>query len=529
MQAFVYLRVRTFINWVKQLKEKPSRLLSILFYIALLGMIFLIPKDDFSAEDFEFMGSENSRYVISMVFFGILLIINAFSWNSGTKRGVSIFTLPDTQFLFTSPFKPASVLLYGMLNQLKTSLLSSVFLLYQIPTLSRLYLSNEQIVTLFAVWIFTIFSNHIISAFIYAISYKSDKYVNIVQIIIYAIPILSLLPGFFFILKEGDPLNALTQFVQSEILYLIPGAGWAKGVFDLALLGFNWLRIVCLAVFIIVPVILMRMIYIMEIDFYEDALSMVQATPNSPEQQEIVQEAQRKAYAKFKVTKTGINKGFGENTFFYKQLCEYRRTRPRIIGFTMITTLLVLGGMAVLLKNSESNNPILFWGASVIILFFSAFNSTTLKAFADDQFFTLPGNSVLKIIYSGVLGILLAMFDQIPAYLFVIIYSGFNPLLLPTGILLSGSIFMVISSAQILTYRIFGEIKSVFSGMVLLTFSFVFCLPGAGMILAGGYFIASFGAFWGYLLIAGGFLANCALGLIGIFIGKKYLDEGPIR
>ena len=196
----------------------------------------------------------------------------------------------------------------------------------------------------------------------------------------------------------------------------------------------------------------------------------------------------------------------------------------------MLTLLLVLGGMAVVLKNpEETNDPLLFWGISVIILFFSAFNSTTIKAFADDQFFTLPGNSILKVIYSGVLGIILVMLDLIPAYLFVIIYSGFNLLLLPIGILLSGSIFMVINSAQILTYRIFGEVKSAFSVMVLLTLSFVFCLPGAGMILAGGYFIVLHGTYWGYLLIAGGFLANCLLGLIGIFTGKKYLEEGPTR
>lgn len=529
MQAFVYLKVRTIINWFKQLKEKPSRLISVLFYAGLLGVVFFIPNSDSSPAESELMQSDFSRYIISAVFFGIWLILNAFAWHSGTKSGVSIFTLPDTQFLFTAPFKPASILLYGMISQLKTSLLSSIFLLYQIPTLNKFYLSSGQITTIFAAWIMTIFFNHIISAFVYAISYKSEKRVKIVEIIIYAIPILSLLLGFFFVLKESDVLNGLTQFIQSKILYLIPGAGWAKGILDLALLGFNWLGIVCLAVFIFVPIVLMRIIYRMDIDYYEDAMSMIQATPNSPEQQAIVQEAQRKAYAKFKVRKTGINKGFGENTIFYKQLCEYRRTRPRIVGFTMLTLFLVLGVMAVILKNSETNNPLLYWGISIVILFFSAFNSTTIKAFADDQFFTLPGNSTLKIIYSGVLGIILAMLDLIPAYLFVIIYSGFNLLLLPIGIILSGSIFMVINSAQILTYRIFGEVKSTFSVMVLLTFSFVFCLPGVGMILAGGYFLVSFGAYWAYLLIAGGFFVNCLLGLVGIFTGKKYLEEGPTR
>ncbi|NLJ71058.1 MAG: hypothetical protein GX328_06315 [Clostridiaceae bacterium] len=529
MQAFIYLKVRTIINWFKQLKEKPSRLISVLFYIGVLSVVFFIPKDNDVDAESEFLQSDLSIYVISAVFFAILLILNAFTWHSGTKRGVSIFALPDTQFLFTAPFRPASILLYGMLNQLKTSLLSSIFLIYQIPNLSELSLSNIQIATIFAVWIMTIFSNHIISAFIYAISYKSEKHVKIVEIAIYAIPILCLLLGFFFVIKASDPLSGIIQFIQSKILYLVPGAGWAKGIADLALLGSNWLGIACLAVFILVPIILMRIIYKMDIDYYEDAMSMVQATPNSAEQQEIAQEAQRKAYAKYKVGKTGINKGFGENAIFYKQLCEYRRTRPRIVGFTMITLLLVLGGMAVISKNSESSNPIFFWGISVIILFFSAFNSTTIRAFADDQFFTLPGNSILKIIYSSLLGIILAMFDLIPAYLFVIIYSGFNLILLPIGILLSGSIFMVINSAQILTYRIFGEVKSTFSLMVLFTFSLAFCLPGVGMILAGGYFIFSSGAYWGYLLIVGGFLANCLLGLIGIFTGKKYLEEGPTR
>lgn len=532
MRALFYLKIRTIINSIKQLKEKPSKLISALFYLGFLTFIFVVPSSNTQRNPLETIaGVEDfSLLVFSAILFLIMIFVNTIAWHTGTKRGVSIFTFPDTQFLFTAPLKPATILLYGMLSQVRTSLISTAFLLYQIPNLKRLNLSGNQIVGVFAIWFLLVFSNHIFTAFIYAISFQSEKRKTLVLSVVYGLITLTVVLFAFFAIREGSFFNGFLKFIETKLLYLIPGAGWAKGILDGLLFGFGWLNIVCFAAFLIAPIILLRLIYKIDFDYFEDALSMIQIAPGTDQQAEANQAALTKYFNRVKIRKTGLNHGYGESAIFYKQLREHRRSRPHLIGLSMLVLLLILGAMAVSTTGSPTmKNPLIFWGASAFMLFFFSFNSTTFRALNEHQFFTLPGKSSLKIIYASLLGILLAMQDLVPAYLFVIIYQKFNLLLLIVGLLLSGSLFMVFNTSQIIVFRIFGEIKSAFSTMVMITLSLVCSIPGIALIVIGGLGAFSNPAVWSYLLIAVGFMVNCLIGLLGVAVGKRYLEEGPIR
>lgn len=531
MNALLYLKIRTLINAIKQLKEKPTKLIGILFYLSFLAMFFIRPNTELSEPaGIGLIGLANSpQYIISLGFFVILIIINTVTWHAGTKTGINIFTFSDTQMIFTAPYKPATILLFGMINQLKASLLSSLILLYQIPNLRNLGVTSKNIIILFILWFLAMFSNHIISAFIYALSFGSNKRKNMVLVFIYLLPIIFIGFYLFLVFRDQSFSDALLSLLESKVLYLLPGAGWTKAVFDLFLFGFTWLRLFSGLLFIFAPVVLLRKVYAMDIDFYEDALTMMQEMPTNQQNSEAMEVAKRKAYSKKSIGKTGIDFGFGENSIFFKQWREYLRSRPYLVGFPMLMVMLVLGALAFSTKGiAHAPGPLIFWGISAGILFFLSFNSTTIKALNEHQFFILPGNSFKKIFYAGLLGILVKLLDILPAYILVIVVRGFNPILLVIGLLINFSLLMVINTAQILTFRINGDLKTFLGPMLLLTLSILMCLPSIALIIIASISVSTQSVLWAYLLVSLSLIFNFSLGAFGIWVGKLYLEKGPL-
>ncbi len=532
MNALFYLKYRSLINSIKQYKEDPKKLIGIVFYLGFFSLLIIgTGSGEAVSEGFRMEGLAKAPQLILSVGMMILVtIISAISWNTGTKTGINIFTLPDTQFLFTAPYHPATVLLFGMTNQLKASILSSFFLLYQIPNLRRLGVDHRDIITLFILWILTIFINQIISTFAYSFCVGNPARKKIVTVISYLVLIIPVLIFVYLYLQKHDLKEAFSGFLQSNLLYLVPVSGWGKGLLDLLYLGFSIHRLLALLCFFLVPTLLMYQVYHSNIDYYEDALTMSQELPNGKGDKEAVEAAKRKAYSKYKIRDIGINKGSGESTVFYKQWREYRRTRPYFFGGAMITVLVVLGGIAVIgnITNGGGPGPLIYWTVSAVLLYFMAFSSSTLDAFNDWQFFLLPGNPLKKVFFASILSIVLRLADLLPAYLFVTIFEGFSIGVLGLGLLLSFSLLLLINSAQILVFRILGEIENWLSTMFLFFTSMAFVAPTVILMVIASFQMKNNPMIF-YLLLGIILLINFALGFLGLYFGKRYLEKGPAK
>ena len=85
-------------------------------------------EEPMSAEDVAAMKTIVET-VVALVFIVFLL------WGlySGSKKGTEIFLMADVNFLFTAPMKPQSVLMFRLTFQMATTILASVYLLFQIP------------------------------------------------------------------------------------------------------------------------------------------------------------------------------------------------------------------------------------------------------------------------------------------------------------------------------------------------------------------------------------------------------------
>lgn len=534
MQALFYLKYRTFINSLKQLKEKPSKAIGAIAYLAFLFFVFMPDRSDGSGEEVIVEGLENVPILILSAGLLILMAIIATSTlHSSTNTGIKIFTKPDTHILFTSPLKPATILLFGMVGQLKAALLSSIFMLYQIPNLRRLGLTGKQIVLFFLVWVLSIFALQIYSTFAYAISFDSQKKKTIVLIFAYGIPLLVLLVFLIYYLATRSFFDALVGFLGSEYLYLIPIIGWSKAFLDLILMGFNPFAFFGVLLFALIPIVLLVVLYKIDFDYYEDALTMAQTNPTDQKDAEAVaEERARKTIGKLKVRDMGIKKGFGESTILFKQWREYRRTKPYIFGGLMIFQMIFIGIMAfAMLGDYTASGDIgyiyILWGFSTLFLYFSTFASKSLSAFSDPHFFILPGKSMLKVFYSTILSVILNLVDIIPVYLFVTFLFKLNPIYPLLGFVISASLLFAINAGQIITFRIFGDIKSIIGSMFLFVFTLISLIPTIVLTVFSYINLSSGNVVVWLVLMLAAVVLNLIFGVFGLFIGKGYLDKGP--
>lgn len=531
MNALFYLKYRSFVNSLKQFKEEPKKLIGIIFYLGMFSLVFIGSGSKTGlSKGVQIEGlAQAPQLILSAGVMILITIISVISWNTGTKTGINIFTLPDTQFLFTAPYHPATILLFGMSNQLKASILSSVFLLYQIPNLRNLGVAGYEIILLFVLWALTIFINQIVSTFAYSFCAGNFARKKIVSIFSYFV---LLMPVFLFAglyLQKQDLMAALIRFLQSNLLYLVPISGWGKGLLDLFYVGFSIPRLLAMLGFFLVPILLIRQVYHSNIDYYEDALTMSQEMPHSKGNKEALEATKRKTYSKYKIRDKGIRQGFGESAIFYKQWREHRRTRPYFLGGAMLIFLVVLGGVAIIGDLTDGGPaPLVYWTISAVLLYFVSFSSSTLAAFNDHQFFLLPGNPLKKVFYASILSIVLRLFDLLPAYLLVTIYQGFSVLTLVIGLLLSLSLIVLINSAQIFVFRIFGEIENWLASMFLFLMGITFAVPTIVLMIIAGFQIENNPSLF-YLLLGIILLINFTLGFLGLYFGKRYLEKGPAR
>ena len=95
--------------------------------------------------------------IVELVVGGIILVVFVFQAISADKNGSKIFLPADVNLLFSSPMKPQSVLLFRLMTQLGTSILASVYLLFQLPNLVlNLGLSIWVALAMIATWCLTI-------------------------------------------------------------------------------------------------------------------------------------------------------------------------------------------------------------------------------------------------------------------------------------------------------------------------------------------------------------------------------------
>lgn len=418
MRALSYLLKTTIINYFKRLKQKPQKAIGPIFVILWFGIMFL-PKGN--SKGFKGMSFE----VFVTILLAILFLMFLYTLYSGTKKLDSHFTMSDVNLIFVSPIKPQTVLLYGVIKKIALELLTSIYILYQIPNV----LGNfnvpvvNQIVLILAVIIFQLIFSNILKLFIFALN---TKYKNLGQIIRSAVKAVLVLmaAGAAFIIVKGD-IKAILEKILNVVVYSswignIPVIGWIREIIVQVIKGLNISTFLYLSLFLLLSALMLYITYILKLDYYEDMLSsaeMYSTAKNIKTSKETAVSGSNNAFFT-PIRKRGLKLDniHGAKVLFFKHINEY--AKRSFVFFVNTYSLILLTASLVLGIFAKGLDIKIIFLASCGLLFFSAGMASKIYNEIYHHFiFLLPDTPQRKLFYGMVSSLVKAVTDSVLLFL----------------------------------------------------------------------------------------------------------------
>lgn len=554
MRLFGYYAWHSFINQLRKLfKTWVLIFLVVCMAIGALIGVGAAMLDDAAGGDEEIVESEiieeepgtieklgiEPEEIVELVVGGIILVVFVFQAISADKNGSKIFLPADVNLLFSSPMKPQSVLLFRLMTQLGTSILASVYLLFQLPNLVlNLGLSIWVALAMIATWCLTIVIGKLLQILLYIVCSTNVKLKSHLRNGIYVF--LLVIAGAYLLYwkTSGEHyMVAATGFFNGSVSRFIPLWGWLKGFCMFAIEGNIVGLLVSFAAIVVGGSLLTYIIWHIKADFYEDAMA------KSEETAELLAAAQsakggvtvirRKKDRSDKLHRDGMRHGSGANVFFHKAM--YNRFRFAHLGIftkTSETYLVAAIGTAVLCRFVIQTNGlipiILTLGA---LTFFRAMGNPLEQDTQMDHFLLIPESTWHKLFWSLLGGTANCFLDLLPAVIVSAFLLGENVLLALAWLPLIVSVdFFATTVGAFIGFSVPVSAGKMVKQLVQIMFIYFGLLPDVAIMAVGLTFDQPVLAAIGCTVI------NVLLGLVFFFLsplflepkdGKKYAPEKP--
>lgn len=554
MRLFGYYAWHSFINQLRKLfKTWVLIFLVVCMAIGALIGVGAAMLDDAAGGDEEIVESEiieeepgtieklgiEPEEIVELVVGGIILVVFVFQAISADKNGSKIFLPADVNLLFSSPMKPQSVLLFRLMTQLGTSILASVYLLFQLPNLVlNLGLSIWVALAMIATWCLTIVIGKLLQILLYIVCSTNVKLNSHLRNGIYVF--LLVIAGAYLLYwkTSGEHyMVAATGFFNGSVSRFIPLWGWLKGFCMFAIEGNIVGLLVSFAAIVVGGSLLTYIIWHIKADFYEDAMA------KSEETAELLAAAQsakggvtvirRKKDRSDKLHRDGMRHGSGANVFFHKAM--YNRFRFAHLGIftkTSETYLVAAIGTAVLCRFVIQTNGlipiILTLGA---LTFFRAMGNPLEQDTQMDHFLLIPESTWYKLFWSLLGGTANCFLDLLPAVIVSALLLGENVLLALAWLPLIVSVdFFATTVGAFIGFSVPVSAGKMVKQLVQIMFIYFGLLPDVAIMAVGLTFDQPVLAAIGCTVI------NVLLGLVFFFLsplflepkdGKKYAPEKP--
>ena len=319
MKALTYLLITTIKNRILSLKKKPSLLILYIFIALYFGFLFVIVSNTNLEVDTE--QSFADIRILYMILAGLSMIFTYSSVIGGLSKGSTLFNMADVGLLFVAPISSMKILFYGLVKQMGTTLLASVFMVFQLGNIRANFdVNDKEIVSLFIIYVIIMFYTHLLSMATYIYTNFNQNRKNIIKGSLLLCVLLILLIIFYYYTKgDGGIFNVLYQTIDSKGFQLIPVVGWSVMLFSSILEGsFSWL-IIALLLFSISGLGMIFMFTKDQGDYYEDVLVSTEYT------HEALQKAKEgktnfnlNKKAKVRNNDLGFKGGKGPSVLFYK-------------------------------------------------------------------------------------------------------------------------------------------------------------------------------------------------------------------
>jgi hypothetical protein len=516
-----YLFLTKLKNQLKSVFKSPGKIIYLVF---LIGLIVVTVLGGNSAK----MSGRTFRDLRELtagvtVFYSAMFILMSYK---GFGNGASMFSMADVNLIFPAPFPQRKVLFYGLFQQMGTSLLLGVFVLFQYSWLHSTFNVGYGVVLLILLgYAVTVFFAQITAMVIYAFTSSDDGRKRLVKAIYFAV--IAAFVVFIAAVSLGDQMQIVSKAVAAvngPVVGLFPVSGWVGRAVAGALLG-NTLEIVFgLALSIVCLVALVCLIVFGKQDFYEDVLksSEVAQSAITARKEGRVSDA---APSRVRLGKTGIGKGFGASVFYYKHTLENRRSRLLILEPMSLTFAVITIVMAVFMR--KAGLAALFPTATIFQIFTVAlgrFNKELLKPYI----YLIPEPPLKKMLYALAEMLPSAVLEALLIFIPVALIMGAGPLEAVLVIAARISFAFLFTAVNIVVDRLWGGSASRTTAM-LLYFVMLIAMIAPGIVLA--VLLVTMNPFLGQTATA--FLSltvcNVPIALLALFLCRNMLQYAELN
>lgn len=508
MNALLYIIRKQLKNIIRGLAQKPLALIGyILIGLMLVGSLLIVLIMPSGAV------RHGNNELFSAIFTGLIIIALYFSLKQGIEKGSSYFRFSDVNLVFTAPFRPSKVLLYGFIKHMGTSLLIVLFTIFQIPNVK-----NNFMLRSYGIWVillsvlFYSLLYPIVGMMLYTFSSKSSKKRVLTKRILDVLIILFVVGLAMSVLQRKSLLEGAVAYLNNDVFEWLPLVGQLRTIASAAVYGIGssfWFSVGILTVIIITFI---AVLYKSDLDYYEDVL----AATEQMEQRIMAKRQGRDAsltQRKARVVKGGISGG-GARAIFEKSILEYRKT-SYFLFFDKSSLIIALAGVGFKYLMPENQKSIFFTlFFSAYMLFFFTVQGKWPIELDKPYIFLIPDSTGKKLLFTTLPENIKNLLDG--TLLFTISYFIMK-ISLPIALMcigcytLYGAIYIY---ADIVSRRLFGSVHSKAMHIFIKLFVSVFVvIPGIILMVIASFTIKNefisvlIIAVWNLLAASGLFLA----------------------
>ena len=544
MRLFAYYAIHSFINTIKKLFKTWIAI----FFLAIClggligGVVATIgsSKEASTANEevveeveeesgpnfFESRGIDKGTFVDFCVSLGFLALVALNVLNA--KNSGKMFKPGDIIMLFASPLKPQSVMMFRLMGSIGISILASLYMLFQLPNLIlNAHISVWGAVSLIIAFGTTTMVGTLFQVTFYTLSSRKGRNVkDFTKAIAIFYGLIALGYVIYTIIDGGDYFTCAVNYFAGKNTFWVPFWGWTRGFCYFAGTGETLKSIIYLAVLVVASIVLVMVIWRIDCDFYEDAIT---AAEKQAELLASARDAQkggvqtRTKERKGKIERGGYAYGFGANVFFYKAM--YNRIRFSKLKIFSTTSLIYMGVVALaayLLRSMADMNPFFIIACILGVMVFYRTLGNPLEEDVTKSFFIMaPEKASSKLFYSLLAGLTITVMDIIVPVVGAAIFFKSNILSVLAWTLFIVSIdFFGTCVGTFINVSVPGEAGQGMKVVVQVMFLYFGLIFSAGAIVAGVLLDKLI------LFVAIGAVFNILIGFIFFGLIADFLEKG---
>jgi hypothetical protein len=455
-------------SWIKS----PGKLIYSIFLLAMLILVVVTGNRPSS-------GQAVQRDIGELLagLFALYLIIFVLMAKRGFDSGASLFSLADVNLVFTAPFRSSSVLFFGLVQQMGTSLLLGLFLVFQYSWMQRIYgVSFGTLLLMLLCYALTVFFAQLTAMVLYSFISADEKRALPLKIFFYGLVAVYAVWAAVRLLTDTSRLfEEIALLGSHQLTFLFPVAGWISGIVAGAANGSSTLILTGSLLCAFYLVILIGLVIFSRADYYEDVLKTTEmnfSAITARKEGKVAEAAPRRV----RLGRTGLNRGQGASAFYYKHVIENRRGRVLILSPQSLVFVAAIIFASVFMKSA---GVIGIFAFSTYMQLFSSALGRLVRELTKPYIYLVPEPPLKKLLYN--------VRESVPGTLAEAVII-FVPLAFILGLSLPEMIFCILArftfaylfiAGNILVERVFGTVTT---KMLIFFFYFVslmlMALPG---------------------------------------------------